>query len=147
MFERIMIATDGSKHSERAAEVGIELARLSGGAITVVYVADTGRLSHLPEDMALASIRDLLIREGEEATGYIEEMAKRAGVASAKKVVEGNPGEELVRFADEAGVDAIVIGSCGRSGLEKFLLGSVAEKVVRTSTVPVITVPGEKVCD
>ncbi|KUK44617.1 MAG: universal stress protein [Methanothrix sp.] len=147
MFERIMIATDGSKHSERAAEVGIELARLSGGAITVVYVADTGRLSHLPEDMALVSIRDLLVKEGEEATGFIEEMAKRAGVTSAKKVIEGNPGEELVRFADEAGVDAIVIGSCGRSGLEKFLLGSVAEKVVRTSTVPVITVPGEKVCD
>jgi nucleotide-binding universal stress UspA family protein len=147
MFERIMIATDGSKHSERAAEVGIELARFSGGAITVVYVADTGRLSHLPEDMALASIRDLLIKEGEEATGYIEEMAKRAGVTASKKVVEGNPGEELVRFADEAGVSAIVIGSCGRSGLEKFLLGSVAEKVVRTSTVPVITVPGEKVCD
>ncbi len=147
MFERIMIATDGSKHSERAAEVGIELARLSGGAITVVYVADTGRLSHLPEDMALASIRELLIKEGEEATGYIEEMAKRAGVAASKKVVEGNPGEELVRFAGEAGVSAIVIGSCGRSGIEKFLLGSVAEKVVRTSTVPVITVPGEKVCD
>ena len=147
MFERIMIATDGSKHSERAAELGIELARLSGGAITVVYVADTGRLSHLPEDMALASIRELLIKEGEEATGYIEEMAKRAGVASSKKVVEGHPGEELIRFADENGVDVIVIGSCGRSGLEKFLLGSVAEKVVRTSTVPVITVPGERVCD
>ncbi len=147
MFERIMIATDGSKHSERAAEVGIELARLSGGAITAVYVADTGRLSHLPEDMALASIRDLLIKEGEEATGYIEEMANKAGVASAKKVVEGNPGVELVQYADESGVDAIVIGSCGRSGLEKFLLGSVAEKVVRTSRVPVITVPGEMVCD
>lgn len=147
MFERIMIATDGSKHSERAAEAGIELARLSGGSITVVYVADTGRLSHLPEDMALASIRDLLIKEGEEATDYIEEMANKAGVTSTKKVIEGHPGDELVRFADEAGVDVIVIGSCGRSGLEKFLLGSVAEKVVRTSKVPVLTVPGDRVCD
>ena len=147
MFERIMIATDGSKHSERAAAVGIELARLSGGSVTIVYVADTGRLSHLPEDMALASIRDLLIREGEDATSYVDDMAKRAAVPSTKMVVEGNPGEELVRVAEEVGVNAIVIGSCGRSGLEKFLLGSVAEKVVRTSTVPVITVPGEKVCD
>jgi nucleotide-binding universal stress UspA family protein len=147
MFERVMIATDGSKHSERAAEAGIELARLSGGTITVVYVADTGRLSHLPEDMALASIRDLLIKEGEEATDYVEEMANKAGVTSAKKVIEGNPGDELVRFADEAGIDVIVIGSCGRSGLEKFLLGSVAEKVVRTSKVPVLTVPGDRVCD
>jgi nucleotide-binding universal stress UspA family protein len=145
MFERIMIATDGSKHSERAAEVGIELARLSGGAITVVYVADTGRLSHLPEDMALASIRDLLIKEGQEATDYVEEMARRAGVGSTKKVIEGNPGEELIKFAEESGIEVVVMGSVGRTGLDKFLLGSVAEKVVRNSKVPVLTVPGEKV--
>ena len=88
-----------------------------------------------------------MIKEGENATAFIGEMAERSGVASTKMVVEGNPGEELVRVAEEVGVNAIVIGSCGRSGLEKFLLGSVAEKVVRTSTVPVITVPGEKVCD
>jgi nucleotide-binding universal stress UspA family protein len=145
MFERIMIATDGSKHSERAAEVGIELARLSGGAITIVYVADTGRLSHLPEDMALASIRDLLIREGEDATSYVDEMAKRAAVPSTKMVVEGNPGEELLKLSSESGFDVVVMGSVGRTGLDKFLLGSVAEKVVRNSKLPVLTVPGEKV--
>lgn len=145
MFERIMIATDGSKHSERAAEVGVELARLSGGATTVVYVADTGRLSHLPEDMALASIRDLLIKEGEDATDYIEEMAKKAGVGCTKMVIEGNPGEEIIRSSVESGVDVVVMGSVGRTGLDKFLLGSVAEKVVRNSKVPVLTVPGEKV--
>ncbi len=144
MFERIMIATDGSKHSERAAEVGVELARLSGGAVTVVYVADTGRLSHLPEDMALASIRDLLIKEGEDATNFIGEMAERAGVPCTKEVIEGNPSEELIRRA-ESGAEMLVMGSVGRTGLDKFLLGSVAEKVVRNSRVPVLTVPGEKV--
>jgi nucleotide-binding universal stress UspA family protein len=145
MFERIMIATDGSKHSERAAEVGIELARLSGGAITIIYVADTGRLSHLPEDMAIASIRSLLIREGEDATNYVEEKATRAGVASTKMVVEGNPGDELLRLSSESGIDVVVMGSVGRTGLDKFLLGSVAENVVRNSRVPVLTVPGEKI--
>lgn len=145
MFERIMIATDGSKHSERAAEVGIELARLSGGAITIIYVADTGRLSHLPEDMAIASIRSLLIREGEDATNYVEEMATRAGVASTKMVVEGNPGDELLKRSSELGVEVVVMGSVGRTGLDKFLLGSVAENVVRNSRVPVLTVPGEKI--
>lgn len=145
MFERIMIATDGSKHSERAAEVGIELARLSGGAITIVYVADTGRLSHLPEDMAIASIRNLLIREGEDATNYVVEMATRAGVASTKMVVEGNPGDELLRLSSESGIGVVVMGSVGRTGLDKFLLGSVAENVVRNSRVPVLTVPGEKI--
>lgn len=145
MFERIMIATDGSKQSERAAEVGIELARLSGGEITIVYVADTGRLSHLPEDMAIASIRSLLIKEGEDATGYVEEMATRAAVASTKMVIEGNPGEELLKLSSQSGFDVLVMGSVGRTGLDKFLLGSVAEKVVRNSRVPVLTVPGEKI--
>ncbi|MDF0591008.1 universal stress protein [Candidatus Methanocrinis natronophilus] len=145
MFERIMIATDGSKQSERAAEVGIELARLSGGEITIVYVADTGRLSHLPEDMAIASIRSLLIKEGEDATGYVEEMATRAAVSSTKMVIEGNPSEELLKLSSQSGFDVLVMGSVGRTGLDKFLLGSVAEKVVRNSRVPVLTVPGEKI--
>jgi len=139
-----MVATDGSKHSERAAEKGIELARLSGGVVTTVYVADTGRLSHLPEDMALASIRDLLLKEGEEATDIICEMVERVGLVCEKKVLEGNPSEELLHFADEAGMDIVVMGSVGRTGLDKFLLGSVAEKVVRNSKVPVMTVPGER---
>ena len=144
MFERIMIATDGSKHSERAAKWGIELAKCSGGTIITVYVADTGRLSHLPEDMALASIRDLLLREGEEATEQIEKMVNQAGLVCIKKVLEGNPGEELLRFSEEEGADLIVMGACGRTGLDKFLLGSVAEKVVRAAKVPVLTVPGER---
>ncbi|MHC1631240.1 MAG: universal stress protein [Methanotrichaceae archaeon] len=145
MFEKIMIATDGSKHSERAAKRGIELARLSGGSITAVYVADTGRLGYLPEDMALASIRDVMLNEGDEATSYIEEVAKKAGVNCIKEVLEGNPAEELLKFAKESKMSIIVIGSCGRTGLDKFLLGSVAEKVVRNSKVPVLTVPGEMV--
>ena len=145
MFDKIMIATDGSEHSKNAAEMGIEIARLSGGEISVVYVADTGRLSHLPEDMALVSIRELMLDEGREATDHIGEMAEKAGVTCTKAVVEGNVGEELHRFADESGADVVVIGSCGRTGLEKFLLGSVAEKVVRGSKVPVLTVPGREV--
>ena len=72
------------------------------------------------------------------------EMAERAGVPCNKEVIEGNPSEELIRRA-ESGANMVVMGSVGRTGLDKFLLGSVAEKVVRNSRVPVLTVPGEKV--
>jgi len=143
MFDKILVATDGSKHGEHAAMRGIELARLSGGNITVVYVADTGRLSHLPEDMALVSIRDLMLKEGDEATENVEKMAKESDVECSKEVLEGHPADMLVSFAEDHDMDIIILGSCGRSGLDKFLLGSVAEKVVRTSKVPVLTVPGE----
>ncbi|MBN1324506.1 MAG: universal stress protein [Methanotrichaceae archaeon] len=144
MFERILIATDGSETSDKAARVGVEIARISGGRVTVVYVADTGRLSHLPDDMMLVSIRDLLLREGETATTYVADLAKKEGVPSERMVVEGKPSDELLRVSKENDIDLMVMGSVGRSGLDRFLLGSVAEKVVQHAKVPVLTVPGDR---
>jgi nucleotide-binding universal stress UspA family protein len=143
MFEKILIATDGSEHGERAARAGVELAKLSGGAVTAIYIADTSRMSHLPDDALLFSIRDILIREGKKAVSDIEKLAKETGVTFEKAIKEGNPGEEIINFAKDAGMSIIVMGSVGRTGLDKFLLGSVAEKVVRNSKIPVLTVPKE----
>ena len=145
MFEKILIATDGSEHSERAARLGIELARLSGSKVTAIYVADISRMAHLPDDMLLFSIRELLIKEGNEAVEFVEKLAGEAGVPCEKLVMEGIPGEELLSYASKANIDLIVMGNVGRTGLDKFLLGSVAEKVVRNSKVPVLTVPREMV--
>ncbi|MDM7911652.1 MAG: universal stress protein, partial [Methanotrichaceae archaeon] len=141
---KILVATDGSKHGEKAAKIAIELAKLSGGTITAIYVADTSRTSHLPDDMLLFSIRELLIKEGNEALDFVESRAKEAGVNFERALVEGNPGEEIINYAWKNGMDIIIMGSVGRTGLDKFLLGSVAEKVVRNSKVPVLTIPGEK---
>ena len=140
MLDKILIATDGSMQSEHAALVGVEIARLSNAKITAIYVADTGMLSHLPTDIALASIREILLQEGDKATSHVEELARSAGVACEKMVLEGNPSEELLNLSE--GMDLVVLGRVGRTGLERFLLGSVAEKVVRNSKVPVLTVPG-----
>jgi nucleotide-binding universal stress UspA family protein len=145
MFEKVLISTDGSEHSERAARAGVELAKLAGGSVTALYIVDTSKMGHLPDDMLLFSIRDILNREGKEAVSYVEKLAKEAGVAFEKTVKEGNPGEEIIDFAKGAGMGVIVMGSVGRTGLDKFLLGSVAEKVVRNSRVPVLTVPKEAV--
>jgi nucleotide-binding universal stress UspA family protein len=143
MFERILVATDGSLHGERAAKVGIQLAKLSGGTVTALYVADTSKMKHLPDDMLLFSIRDLLVREGKDAISNVDKLAKEAGVPFEKAIKEGNPGEVILDFSKESGMNVIVMGSVGRSGLDKFLLGSVAEMVVRNSPIPVLTVPKE----
>ncbi|MDH7596486.1 MAG: universal stress protein [Methanothrix sp.] len=144
MIEKIMIATDGSETSERAARFGVELARNLGARVIAVYVADTGRLSHLPDEMILVGIRDMLLKEGEDATSYVESIASNAGVACEKRVVEGKPTDEILKLSRDLNVDMLVMGSVGRSGLDRFLLGSVAEKVVQHSRVPVLTVPGER---
>jgi nucleotide-binding universal stress UspA family protein len=150
MFENILIATDGSKHSEHAARVGIELAKQSKGKVTAIYVADLGRYFVPISDAgfniaseALDSIRSSVLKSGEAAVKSIEDLAKAAGVPGEGKVIEGRPADDILKFAQDANMDVIVIGSIGKTGLEKFLLGSVAEKVVRNSKAPVLIVHGE----
>jgi len=150
MFENILIATDGSKHSEHAAQMGIELAKLSKGKVTAVYVADIGRYFVPISDAGfnlssgvIDSIRGSIIKSGETALKSIEDFAKKAEVPFESKVLEGRPAEDIIKLAEDSKMDVIVMGSIGKTGLEKFLLGSVAEKVVRGSKVPVLIVHGE----
>ncbi|MDD1753880.1 MAG: universal stress protein [Methanotrichaceae archaeon] len=149
MFERILIATDGSKNSEKAAKVGIELAKVSEGKVIIVYVADIGK--YMPSagvispfggvspdaiDDIVASVREA----GIKATLQVNELARAAEVPSEWMIVEGNPPSEILRIAEDENIDVIVIGNIGKTGLEKFLMGSVAEKVVRNSKRPVLIV-------
>ena len=144
MFEKILVATDGSEHGYRASRVALDLGKISGGKVTAIYVADTVKTSHLPDDMLLFSIRELLLKEGKEALKQVEDLAKEKGVSFESVVVEGNPGSEIIRYAETSGMDVIILGAVGRTGLDKFLLGSVAEKVVRNSKIPVLTIPREQ---
>jgi nucleotide-binding universal stress UspA family protein len=142
MFEKILIATDGSEHSKRAAKKAVDMAKLSGGGVTAIYVVDANRsLSDVSANIAnevVEGFRRTMMKEGEDATKYVEEVAKLAGVTAEKKVVEGNPAEEILKTSE--GMDVVVMGSVGRTGFSKFLLGSVTDKVVRNSKVPVMVV-------
>lgn len=144
MFEKILVATDGSEHGYSAAKAALELGKISGGMVTAIYVADTNRTSHLPDDMLLFSIRELLLKEGIEALKQVETLARDMGVAFECVVLEGNPGGEIISYAEANGMNLIILGAVGRTGLDKFLLGSVAEKVVRNSRIPVLTIPRER---
>jgi len=141
MFEKILVATDGSEHGYRAAKVALDLGKISGGRVTAIYVADTVKTRHLPDDMLLFSIRELLLKEGKQALSQVEDLAAQKGVPFESVVAEGSPGSEIISYAESAGMDIIILGAVGRTGLDKFLLGSVAEKVVRNSKVPVLTIP------
>jgi len=147
MFENVLIATDGSKHSENAARVGVDMAKLAGGRVTALYVVDRSRIL-APGDMSfniadevIDGIRRGLMDEGETATQKIEDLARAAGLKFEKKIIEGNPADEILKASD--GMDAVVVGSIGRTGIDRFLLGSVAERVVRNSLVPVLVVHGD----
>ena len=146
-MENILIATDSSKHSEKASEVGIEMAKLFGAKVTALYVIDIGKeyaslgaLESKEGDDLISGIRSSLQSQGEAATGRIEEMAKSVGLTVNRVIIEGRPAEDILKLAGERKMDLIVVGGIGVTGLEKFLLGSVAEKVVRNSKVPVLVV-------
>ncbi len=143
--KKIRIATDGSEASYHAADKGIELAKQSNGKVIAVYVMDIQRLVNLPGYATIPGVKDRLLKamleEGEEALEIIEERSVQAGVSCDKVILKGDPSKELLKYSKDKGMDILFIGSIGRTGINRFLLGSVAEKVVRHSEVPVILIP------
>ena len=144
LYKKILIATDGSEYIKKGVTHAIELAKLSGAQLHAVYVMDIkidyGPKSYLSTDISTEGLENFLRHEGEEAIKYIEELAGGEGLSVEKWIVKGHPAEEILKLADEQSVDMIVMGTFGKSGIEKFGLGSVADKVIRNSKIPVVTI-------
>ena len=140
LYKKIMIATDGSANTMRAIKYGIELARVAGADVCAVYVLDTSAFASMPMDAAWESMYELLRAEGNEALEYVEEKGRQSGVPVEGVVLEGHPAHEIVDYADENEMDLIVMGTLGKTGIDRILLGSVASKVAHTSTRPVMIV-------
>lgn len=139
-FKKIMIATDGSVCSSMAANDGIELARLSRGKVYAVYVVSMEYFSSMAVDFDWERIHEALEKEGIEAVNYVKETGELEGVIVEPVLLEGNPTDELIRYAEENKMDIIIMGTLGRTGIKRLLLGSVAGNVVRHSKVPVMVV-------
>ena len=133
-----MIATDGSDCSMLAAGKGIELARLSGGKVYAVYVVSTNYLSSVGVDFYWGEIYEAFQKDGENAVNNIKEMGERVGVNVEPIVLDGHPADELIRYAEEEEMDIVIMGTIGKTGLNKLLLGSVTGSLVRHSRVPVM---------
>jgi nucleotide-binding universal stress UspA family protein len=147
MIKKIMIATDGSDTSKKAAMIGIDIAHRANGSITAVYVMETLRLAHLPGFATLPGLKEKILQlmqeEGQQATQFVEDQALIMKVPCRKILTQGSPSEELLKISREQGIDLIIMGSLGRTGMEKILLGSVAGKVVLQSSIPVLLVKGD----
>ncbi len=147
-MDKIMVAVDGSETSWKAAQLGIEIARRSQGSIIAVYVVDVIRLAKLPGYAVLPGSKDKLLnlmkKEGKEATIKVEKRANLAGIKSYRMLEEGDPADVLIRVSKEINPDLLVMGSVGRTGLDRFIVGSVAEKVVHHASVPVMLFPGDR---
>lgn len=140
MYERILVPTDGSAGVERAIEQAVSLASVHGASVHAVFVVNTASFASLPMETSWEGVSDMLREDGEEALERVRAIAARHDVEVETALIEGTPSKEVVRYATEQGCDLIVMGTHGRGGIDRLLLGSVAERVVRGSPVPVLTV-------
>ncbi|MFA9517001.1 universal stress protein [Halopenitus sp. H-Gu1] len=136
MYDQILVATDGSDGSTKAITEALGLADLSDATLHALYVVDTRDYSTLPESKWL-TIEDQLTEQGERAVGAVEHLGTEGGVETVTAITRGIPHEEILAYVDQHAIDLIVIGTHGRTGLNHFLIGSVAEKVIRSADIPV----------
>lgn len=139
MYDRILVPTDGSAGSRRAIAHAIELAGAHEATVDALYVVNTVSFTSLPMEASWEGVNDLLRDEGEDAIAEVERLCDDRDVDVRRVVLEGSPSREIVTYAEREGCDLIVMGTHGRGGIDRLLLGSVAERVVRSSHVPVLT--------
>jgi universal stress protein A len=141
--QRILCPTDFSDCSRAALEVALDLAQRLGAELRLLHVFQLPQYVGFEDGLTMAAASTQLFTElrgkAEQQLRSALELCKRAGVAAVAEQIEGAPHAQIVNLSD--GADLIVMGTHGRTGLPRLVLGSVAERVVRLAKCPVLTVP------
>ena len=148
MYHKILLPTDGSKYAEKAAKHAIWIAGDSNAELIALNVVDTSSLVGLPAEDLTIRVSEILKEEGHKSldsiSKLIEELEQKeefkTGVKLIKESKEGPPADVILKTAEDENIDLIVMGTSGKHGLDRFLLGSVTEKVVRSAKIPVLAV-------
>lgn len=139
MYERILLPTDGSPAMGSTIEQCIQQATQSGATVHALYVVDIRAYVMLPDETA-AQVANMLAEEGRRALDAVSQRLDDHDIEHVDEIREGIPHETILAFAAEQEIDLIVMGTHGRTGDSKRIVGSVAEEVVRGADVPVLTV-------
>jgi len=141
-YTDVLVPTDGSEGAEAAIDPAVDIASTYDARVHALSVIDTMAMG---VDVRSAAILDALEEAARSAVETVEERATDASVSAVETAIQhGSPYRAIRSYAEEHDVDLVVMGTHGRSGIERYLLGSVAEKTVRTSPVPVMTVRRSK---
>jgi nucleotide-binding universal stress UspA family protein len=139
MFRTILFPTDGSEQTEGALETALDVASQYGATVHALYVVNTAGIATADPD-SRRQIVETFENRSDDAVEAVAEAAAEAGVDCTTAVARGAPADEILDYAEDEGIDLVVMGTHGRTGLGRFLLGSVAERVARHSTMPVMLV-------
>jgi len=150
-YDDVLVPTDGSDAAEAAVEHGLAVADAVDATVHTVYVVDVNALVGGADttlggtgpgtgDDASGDLLEPLFESGEAATARVAARARAAGLAVETEVIEGSPGSSLVDYVEETAVDFVAMGTHGHTGLDRVLLGSTTERVMRNVSVPVLSV-------
>ncbi|WP_336345012.1 universal stress protein [Halalkalicoccus ordinarius] len=147
MYERILVPTDGSRVAEAAVDHAVDIAEKYGAEVHALFIADTDAIAYGLGTEQVDRIRQgnfqgmtELREDAEAATGYVKEQAEAVGLSVVERHAGGQPHDMIADYAKENDVDLVVMGSHGRSGVRRVLLGSVTERTLRSTRVPVLVV-------
>lgn len=137
MFETIVIATDGSESVRRAVDTGLDIASRFDATVHCLYVVDENNADSNKPPSDSDNDQMTLYKHGEKAVNTVAGQANHEVITAIK---HGNPSRVIEAYARDIDADIIAMGTRGRHGENRFLIGSVAEKLVRTAPLPVLTV-------
>src|SRR5208283_1945933 len=145
IFRKIMVATDGSELVKQAVKSAVEIAKVSEAKLYAINVIAMGSYSiiHSLDEKWKKTMKKQLTIKGEKATAYVENVGNVANIDVESVILEGNPANEIIDFAENNDIDLIVMGTHEKTELQRFLVGSVAENVIRHSRRAVLIIKGE----
>ena len=140
MYKKILVPTDGSEFAKKAQKHALFLSKVSGAEIIAISVTENNFVNGLPLDDEVYQLNQLLKQRSEDNIKEFEEMDETSGIKFHGIIREGSPAKTILEVAKEEDIDLIVIGSSGKSGFDRFIMGSVAEKVVNAAKCAVLVI-------
>jgi nucleotide-binding universal stress UspA family protein len=130
MFNTIMVPTDGSEYSKKAEDTALALAKKLGSVVVAVHIIDD----------KLIYPYEVLEEEGKGILREVQKKGKEMNVDVHEILIVGSPTNDMAKITEKAGADLVVLSTHGKTGLERLIMGSVAESAIKKISAPVMLV-------
>ncbi|KZX14656.1 putative universal stress protein [Methanobrevibacter cuticularis] len=140
IYKKILLCVDGSKFAERAAEHALFISSFSDAEVMFLSVVETNFSAGLPADESIYQINGLLKQEAEKNVEKVLKVGKNGfnDIKTTTKIDEGSPSEIILETIEKENIDLVIMGNSGKSGFDKLIIGSVADKVTKKATCSVL---------
>ncbi|MBR0472590.1 MAG: universal stress protein [Methanosphaera sp.] len=149
MYKRILLTSDGSKNAEAAIKHALQIASDEKAELVLLHVVDRRHLTNIQKEdygkyKTVEEYSEKVLNEFEEKVLKVAEIQEQSNVKIRKMALSGKPCDVIIDLCKKENIDMIVISNSGKGAVDRFLLGSVTEKIIREAPVPVFVIPANK---